>query len=781
MLLRIRGSQLRWFFTRVFRFSLRRVLWLAIFYTAFMYLWNTGIENISDSDMENVYEMDEDIETRVNQFYDTESQGDLDLAFEQVNDSKGVSEPGISRIECKRRSCFIRNLYILNGGELHLFSPYLKDGTIQLSRLWNTETILHENHTLFIHNSVPPSDLIVEKRDSVFIHNLARISTLYELIMTSIGVHLTWEYWGFGNIMDEIYLPTIKSNNDIKMTTISTALQKTIGSRVGVLERDLKNMVFGNAVIGVYGKYVVPRGLELDVPRLSTDLDKWYDGFKRVADMARRTRINEDGVTMEKRVCYMKNGMINEKDILSILQSQSDQFQLQILSPMIITESDVDGDFNSVLTKFSKCDVLVTTYATGIPSLPLLKPKTIILELITTPHNNLHDLAQTLQHSYLSLSTTSLSTNHLTTLLNIAINFNTKQFFLNMPWEQFNNQLIEFKSACAVASILNRVLVLPHIGYRTDPNEQWDFTFSIAKFTWKPFERYFDINSLGNLPCQFITFENFKSLHAVDTDFSLGVLRFNPVAKATSAQQLSDYYNGILHLPFKSIQPTERHYQLSKEMVLSNYGPSSRIFESGEKEARYLAMGAMFWFYDFGLFQPYPLVRYVNYMNVKVYRGIVSSMEFTSRVTRVVGDALSGLKGNIVAIHVRRGDYWNKCSKIKDKKLREHCFPTIEQIEGLVDSVMMEKKESSVLYIATNLGGDKKEFSGLRNKYRTLFFEDLFGDVGELQKELDSVDMALLDMELCSKAGMFIGNFYSSFSRTIFERRELAAKPFEMF
>ncbi|KXS11098.1 hypothetical protein M427DRAFT_447137 [Gonapodya prolifera JEL478] len=44
------------------------------------------------------------------------------------------------------------------------------------------------------------------------------------------------------------------------------------------------------------------------------------------------------------------------------------------------------------------------------------------------------------------------------------------------------------------------------------------------------------------------------------------------------------------------------------------------------------------------------------------------------------------------------------------------------------------------------------------------------------ERTLDQVELALLDMELCLLADIFVGNYFSSFSRTIIERRALLGK-----
>lgn len=130
----------------------------------------------------------------------------------------------------------------------------------------------------------------------------------------------------------------------------------------------------------------------------------------------------------------------------------------------------------------------------------------------------------------------------------MAVRSETNRFLIYMPWEQINNQLVEFKSACAVASILDRVLVLPLIGHRVSVlgDADWDFSFRIPDFHWKPFENYFDPATYGELPCKTISNHNFRSFHAASDNFTLGDVYFNPIAKATSHNQIVEYFSGEL-------------------------------------------------------------------------------------------------------------------------------------------------------------------------------------------------------------------------------------------
>ncbi len=101
----------------------------------------------------------------------------------------------------------------------------------------------------------------------------------------------------------------------------------------------------------------------------------------------------------------------------------------------------------------------------------------------------------------------------------------SRKFLLYMPWEQINNQLIGFKSACVVARLLDRVLVLPPIGLRKKERKQKQFRtsyFMPEDYEWRPFSEYLHLESLTQLAnepqgCDFITFENFISLNSGKT------------------------------------------------------------------------------------------------------------------------------------------------------------------------------------------------------------------------------------------------------------------------
>jgi hypothetical protein len=266
--------------------------------------------------------------------------------------------------------------------------------------------------------------------------------------------------------------------------------------------------------------------------------------------------------------------------------------------------------------------------------------------------------------------------------------------------------------------------------------------------------------------------------------------------------------------------------QLTEKSVLNYFGSD---------ESHVLSFGAMFWMYGFEKNQPYPLKGYFDYMDVDLYRSVVRGLRVAENIYQIVAIAKAYIQGvletpvfvtgtgqtstremisalvssikesqgdsrEFIAIHVRRGDYWNKCKHINDEKLRAHCYPTIERIEQVLEDYIESRKELDLMergntqkkkkktmadkgftvYIATNIEGSHAEFDRLVKKYKVVFFQDVFL-ASEADSGLDPSQMALIDVELCAHATMFFGNFFSSLSRSIYEQRELKSLPYSSF
>lgn len=360
-----------------------------------------------------------------------------------------------------------------------------------------------------------------------------------------------------------------------------------------------------------------------------------------------------------------------------------------------------------------------------------------------------------------------------------------------MPWEQLNNQLIEFKSACAMAAMLNRILVVPKLGYRAlvntnDPNVYR--SYKPVEFIWNNFDRYFDSSHLLRLPCKTISIENFQNLNR---GASVGIINYIDLGEgATTQNQIKEYYEHTVRIPFDGIACRNVYYQLSRDDIIQEYG--------NDESSRVLALGSLFWHYDFGIKQQYPISKYYEYLEAPadpIYKKISSSLVFGERITTIGNLILSKITEPMIAAHVRRGDYGSKCN---ESWHRESCFVTDEYLESSLKTF-----NQSMVFISTN--DETMNTTSLAGK-GMVFLRDLLGESEDLnytpqlnleqlaeddskppsapslRMDLDPIDFALLDQYICIYGAVeFIGNIHSSFSRHIVEQRALKGRKSHFF
>ncbi|KAI8832369.1 hypothetical protein BC829DRAFT_408682 [Chytridium lagenaria] len=309
------------------------------------------------------------------------------------------------------------------------------------------------------------------------------------------------------------------------------------------------------------------------------------------------------------------------------------------------------------------------------------------------------------------------------------------RYLMFAPWEQYNNQIIAFKSACALASQLDRTLVLPHLGYRTTPLPKLTL-FNVKDFTWDSFERYFDLEALtATLPCKFITHGNFMGLNR---GRSIHKIRYHHLGNSTAEHQVRDYYTHIAGVEYDRLEwDIGVYYGLTKTQLRKLHGR--------DKE-RVLALGLE------------------EVLQDSVYRRITVALKFSERVRDVADRGMKrvGLSENAFkAIHLRRGDYIEKCESLRhDNATDISCFQPLSTVLTLIGS-------SPPVYVMTNdVEGVEKEMVG---DVKFVFLKDIVGQ------------RAMVDQVLGIKAGMFWGNKHSSFSRHVIEGRVLEGKGWRVF
>lgn len=408
---------------------------------------------------------------------------------------------------------------------------------------------------------------------------------------------------------------------------------------------------------------------------------------------------------------------------------------------------------------------------------------------------------------------------HLVTQVILHMKEPDKQnILLYMPYDQINNQIVGLKSACAVANMLDRTLVVPRIGYRTtglsDPRAQ--IKYNPLEYNWHNFENYFDQKSLCKLPCKYLYLDNFFGLYP---SWNIDVAMWTEMdPENNDEQQFKYYYTNILALRY-------RH----ANKISTFHTPKIAIQETLKKiDSRILALGAMFWYYDFGLKTKYPLENFIDYIrndaSDPIYLSIMKSIKPSKRILdqatgmrQAIYDLWALRSGEvpqnappIASIHLRRGDYYDKCKKELElvgaeyAKLFDSCILSDKKLANLINSIS-ESDPKSLFYISTNdlslkgsyvfdqpqshslLGDETYDFSSfseylnleLRKKifFHSEIKETMIQKIESTRNEnspknfMDPADEILIDQWICTISDKFYGNHWSSFSRHVAEWR----------
>ena len=143
----------------------------------------------------------------------------------------------------------------------------------------------------------------------------------------------------------------------------------------------------------------------------------------------------------------------------------------------------------------------------------------------------------------------------------------------------------------------------------------------------------------------------------------------------------------------------------------------------------------------------------------------------------------------LVAMHVRAGsDYVLKCGKITNSALQARCLPDVSAFASAAAraaaAVRLPDADPAdwALYITTDLRDDDPFLHALRaapelaGRTATLIVALANAPEGTVRPRWTPIDMILAEQELCAAADAFVGNLFSSFSRTILERRAVAGR-----
>jgi hypothetical protein len=341
----------------------------------------------------------------------------------------------------------------------------------------------------------------------------------------------------------------------------------------------------------------------------------------------------------------------------------------------------------------------------------------------------------------------TISNDEFERILAEARKVDNEKYLMYMPWERLNNQLIAFKCSCGVAKILNRTLVIPPIGHRLDQSISNRVVFDSLAYKWEPFLKYFGFDD-KSLPCKIIDYRSFYSLtRKVDRIYFR-----RQGAKYTTRIQVEQFYYFIAGLTY------EQHRSLLYEMPVYMNSDDVRDYLGKYEKLKVLALGNAFWLYNFDQPLQYPVFHYVDMMQSKTYSDIIKGMKFSPKLEKIKRGILNRLGSNYGCVHWRQGDYETKC---REEFHPHRCF--VEKFQLFYRTI---ETHNTTWFLSTN-GPLLDPFVNIHNLI----------DVGDL----DPIEMVLLDQLVCTEAKYFVGNMYSSLTRTVIDFRISKNRSYELF
>lgn len=306
-------------------------------------------------------------------------------------------------------------------------------------------------------------------------------------------------------------------------------------------------------------------------------------------------------------------------------------------------------------------------------------------------------------------------------------------------WGGWNNQRMSYETAAAISIITGRKLILPYKEYCLFFS-QHEFKSTFLN-VWNildknAFTKEFDCVDFFDVP----EYENLGN----NTHYFYGIQK---VAKCYTFQ---DYpYQEWGH----NRDPSWNEvlvYNIENQEDFQNFCGKRRVYNLDVEDKFIHFPRNLFSHFYYHVYGPNKKIR--NLIKEKIGRGVVFRKEYFGLAKK----ALNGL-GSFNAIHFRSGDF-----------NRTHADDTKNIIRGLREMLDGRLPKKSNLYIATD-EKDRSVFTPLKLDYN-IYFRDSFYNF------LDEYEALALDHIIPSKADIFLGSKWSTFSDGIHVMRGFAGK-----
>lgn len=351
---------------------------------------------------------------------------------------------------------------------------------------------------------------------------------------------------------------------------------------------------------------------------------------------------------------------------------------------------------------------------------------------------------------------------------------------LFQPWgTSLGEQLDGLKSACIMASVLNRTLVLPHLAtyggskLMSNNDDEPGNLFKGYKMHWKPMERYFNIRSLERLlPCTISQHDNFLGMLLPSKDFGEVFYFGHGAIPWTSIEaNLQHYYEQVLK---SKVEVAERdpflHLQsLHPQLILQRY--------ASLQSARIIALGPLFPFSDFQALKANSShasshettlsarVRHYKrhlkkrhqsdlepaFMEIEQYSQVVSGLEPAYHLVKLARQISTVFFADrqLITLHVRRGARQSKC-EYATSKLLDQDSSVAQTTELLLDNPSNAQSLDGMFVRSMFVGGSQTSGRVFNMRLKGQSARTAKACLQPLQHIVDKVEEILLQDESLS-------------------------------
>ena len=315
------------------------------------------------------------------------------------------------------------------------------------------------------------------------------------------------------------------------------------------------------------------------------------------------------------------------------------------------------------------------------------------------------------------------------------------RYLISTPREDgFNNQLITIYRNIICARNLNRTIVLPlmYENVRYDTSAQGPY----------PFEDYFKVQKLTSV-VNYTTFAQFKS-----RGFPCRRIGYNKRIYKSKKKRLPKLLSSVY-------RRLGWRFRISLLSPGGFYSDVPCIDDTLCKKSN-----------ELGLYGNYSNGQGYSIKNSVEFRNIRKAMEPSEVVLHIANVTQKMIGGKFNAMHIRRGDYKNKCKKSKQLCDEFGVESFYQSKEWILESIKRYENPELSLFISTTHDAECKTF--FKRSGKSVFTMSDVKIPDEIKWALKRTDiMSYASQIVASKAEEFIGNRFSSYTSTINSMRML--------